>query len=131
MQKIILITGTSSGLGASLSVQLASQGHKIYATMRNLAKQDVLLAAAKQAGVEMEVKQLDVQDAASINLCVEEILAKEGHLDVLINNAGAGFVRTTEQATDAEVDWVMDVNFHGVVRCTRAVLPAMREAGTL
>ena len=82
---------------------------------------------AAEAGVEIEVLQLDVQDSTSIQTCVDTILAREGQLDVLINNAGAGFIKTTEHATDEEIEWVLDVNFKGVVRCTRAVLPHMRE----
>jgi NAD(P)-dependent dehydrogenase (short-subunit alcohol dehydrogenase family) len=56
------------------------------------------------------------------------MVATEGRIDVLVNNAGAGFIRTTEQATEDEIRWVMDVNFMGVVRCTKAVMPLMREA---
>lgn len=128
MNKIVLITGTSTGLGQSLAIQLAQKNHKVYATMRNLDKQEGLLSAAKAAGVTLEVKQLDVQSTESVERCVGEILEQEGRLDVLVNNAGAGFVRTTEQATEDEINWVMDVNFLGVVRCTKAVLPHMRQA---
>ncbi|WP_322990420.1 SDR family oxidoreductase [Hoeflea sp.] len=126
MQKIILITGTSTGLGIALSVQAAQAGHKVYATMRNLGKRAALDQAASDAGVSLEVLQLDVQDSASIASAVDTIVAENGHIDVLINNAGAGFVRSTEQASEAEINWVMDVNFMGVVRCTKAVLPHMR-----
>ena len=56
------------------------------------------------------------------------MIAAEGKIDTLINNAGAGFIRTTEQATEAEIKWVMELNFMGVVRCTKAVMPHMREA---
>ncbi len=126
MQKIVLITGTSSGLGIELSVQAAQAGHKVYATMRNLGKRAALDQAASDAGVSLEVLQLDVQDSASIASAVDTIVAENGHIDVLINNAGAGFVRSTEQASEAEINWVMDVNFMGVVRCTKAVLPHMR-----
>ncbi len=128
MSKIVLITGTSTGLGISIAVQAAQAGHKVYATMRNLAKRDALDAAAAQAGVDLNVLQLDVQDSVSVNTAVETVLEREGRIDTLINNAGAGFVRTTEQASEAEIDWVMDVNFLGVVRCTKAVIPHMRQA---
>ncbi len=128
MNKVILITGTSSGLGISLSVKLAKAGHTVYATMRDLAKQQNLLDAAKASAVSLSVLQLDVQDSHSVRECVEKVIEAEGKIDVLINNAGAGYVRTTEQANEDDVNWVMDVNFHGVVRCTKAVLPYMREA---
>ena len=94
MSKVVLISGTSSGVGLNLSIILAKRGYKVYASMRNLAKKASLLTAAKVAGVELELKQLDVQDMASINQCVDDIIAVEGKLDVLVNNAGAGFITT-------------------------------------
>ncbi len=128
MSKTILITGTSTGLGISLAIQAAKAGHTVYATMRNLGKRDALDTAAKEAGVTLNVIQLDVQNTDSVNAAVAQILSKDGKVDVLINNAGAGYVRTTEQAPEDEINWVMDVNFMGVVRCTKAVLPSMRTA---
>ncbi len=130
MSKVILITGTSTGLGVSLAVQAAQAGHRVYASMRDLGKRGALDNAAAAAGVALQVVQLDVQDGASITAAVGHILAQEGRLDVLINNAGAGFVRTIEQASEAEAAWVMDVNFMGVARCTKAVLPQMRQQGS-
>lgn len=128
MEKVVLITGTSTGLGINIAVQAAKAGHKVYATMRNLAKRAALDEAAKAAGVEVNVLQLDVQDSDSINVAVDQIIANDGRVDTLINNAGSGFVRSTEQATEDEINAVMDVNFMGVVRCTKAVLPHMRKA---
>ncbi len=128
MSKVILITGTSTGLGVQIAVQAARAGHTVYATMRNLEKRDTLDAAARDAGVDLNVLELDVQDSASVNTAVGQIIAAEERIDTLINNAGAGFVRTTEQAREDDVAWVMDVNFMGVVRCTKAVMPYMRKA---
>jgi len=128
MTKVVLITGTSTGLGISIAVQLAQKGMKVYATMRNLDKKSALEEAAQNAGVSLEIKRLDVQDISTVEQCVAEIIEQEGQIDILINNAGAGFVRTTEQATEEEIQWVMDVNFMGVVRCTKAVIPHMRQA---
>ncbi len=128
MKKVILITGTSTGLGLSLAVKLAKEGHHVYATMRHLEKKEELLEACKKAEVLVKIKMLDVQKTESIDQCVKEIIETEGRIDCLVNNAGAGFVRSTEQATEEEIQWVMDVNFLGVVRCVKAVLPHMRQA---
>jgi NAD(P)-dependent dehydrogenase (short-subunit alcohol dehydrogenase family) len=128
MSKTILITGTSTGLGIALAVQAAAAGHTVYATMRDLSKRAALDAAATTAGVTLHVLPLDVQNTTTITTAVEQIIAAHGCIDVLINNAGAGFVRSTEQATEAEINWVMDVNFMGVMRCTKAVMPHMRAA---
>ena len=128
IQRIALVTGTSTGLGTAIAIKLAQAGHTVYATMRNTEKQEALLAAASKANVELQVRSLDVQDAASIQTCVNDIIATHGRIDLLVNNAGAGLVRTTELASEEDVQWVMDINFHGVVRCVKAVLPHMRKA---
>lgn len=127
MPKTILVTGTSTGLGISIAVQAAQAGHKVYATMRNVNKREALDAAATKAGVSLEVLPLDVQKTETINAAVKTIIENERRIDVLINNAGAGYVRSTEQATEDEIQWVMDVNYMGVVRCTKAVMPHMRK----
>ena len=128
MTKVILITGTSTGLGISIAIQAAKVGHIVYATMRNLDKRAALDAAAKDAGVSLNVLRLDVQDAKSVSTTVAQILAEHGRIDTLINNAGLGFARNIEQTNEADILRVMDVNFMGVMRCTKAVLPVMRSA---
>lgn len=130
MKKVILITGTSTGLGLSLAVQAASAGHKVYATMRDLGKRSRLDEAASDAGVGIEVLYLDVQDTGSVTDAVAQVMAQEARIDVLVNNAGVGFARSLEQATEADIQRILDVNFMGVVRCTKAVLPHMRAART-
>jgi NAD(P)-dependent dehydrogenase (short-subunit alcohol dehydrogenase family) len=126
--KTVLITGASTGLGASLVLCLAARGYRVWATMRNLEKQSPLAEAAAQRNLPIVIRQLDVEKTESVTQCVADMMACEGHIDVLINNAGAGFIRTTEQASEDEVRWVMEVNFMGVVRCTKAVMPHMRGA---
>ena len=126
--KTVLITGASTGLGASLALCMATRGHRVWATMRNLDKQGPLAEAAAQRNLNVAIRQLDVENTESVAQCVTSMMASEGRIDVLVNNAGAGFIRTTEQASEEEVRWVMDINFMGVVRCTKAVLPHMRLA---
>jgi NAD(P)-dependent dehydrogenase (short-subunit alcohol dehydrogenase family) len=126
--KVILITGTSTGLGAAAAIRLAKSGHAVYATMRDLSKKGDLAAAMAQAKASMTLLQLDVQDMASVTAAVGAVMKAEGRIDTLINNAGAGFARSTEQATLDDVAWVMDLNFMGVVRATKAVIPHMRKA---
>lgn len=127
MSKIILITGTSSGIGLETAIQLAEQGHKVYATMRKLEKSTLLKQTAEKRGVKLNIMQLDVLDDQSIANCISEIIKSDGRIDVLINNAGAGFIRTMEQASMEEIKQVMDVNFYGPIRCSKAVLPFMRK----
>lgn len=125
--KIVVITGASTGLGAALALQLARKGHVVYATMRDLSKKSALEADAK-ARPNLRFLAVDVQDMASVSAAVEAIVKTEGRIDVLINNAGAGYARSTEQASLDEIAWVIDLNFMGVVRATKAVIPHMRKA---
>jgi NAD(P)-dependent dehydrogenase (short-subunit alcohol dehydrogenase family) len=95
--------------------------------MRNLAKKEALQKAAADALVTIAILPLDVSSAASIQQCIDTIIAKENRIDILINNAGAGFLKASELATEAELMQVTDTNYLGVVRCTNAVLPFMRQ----
>jgi len=128
MNKVVVITGTSTGLGLAAAVLFAKNNYTVYATMRNLAKKELLLAATKKEKVSVQIEELDVTKTRSVQNCINKIIKKEGKIDCLINNAGAGYIRTTEQSTMAEIEWVTDVNYYGVIRCTKAVLPHMRAA---
>lgn len=130
MKKNVVITGTSTGVGFDSAILFAKKGFKVYATMRNLAKADALRDVIEKENLDIEVLQLDVSDADSIENAVKNILKKDSKIDILINNAGAGFAKTLEEATQEEIDWVTDVNYMGVVRTTKAVLPFMREKRT-
>ena len=127
MSKVILITGASTGIGLETAVQLAEQGHQVYASMRNLSKRTLLDQEVDRRQVKLRVLQLDVQDEKSIAACISEIISAEQRIDVLINNAGAGFIKPMEQASMEEIQQVMDVNFYGPIRCSKAVMPFMRK----
>ncbi len=127
MNKVVLITGTSSGLGFEAALQFAEQNYTVYASMRNLNKKDRLLEEAAKRNTQLKIIELDVCQVASINQAVQTIQQQEGRIDILINNAGAGFAKTTEQASEEEIQWVTEVNYLSVVRCTKAVLPWMRK----
>lgn len=127
MKRNVLITGTSSGVGLEASLLFASKGYKVYASMRNLAKATALKEKIKEGNLDIEIVELDVTKIDSIKKAVETIVEKDGKIDVLVNNAGAGFAKTTEQSSEEEIRWVTNVNYHGVVFCTQAVLPYMRK----
>ncbi|NLR91407.1 SDR family oxidoreductase [Flammeovirga agarivorans] len=127
MKKNVLITGTSTGVGFDSAILFAQNGYKVYASMRNLKKADALKEKAESDHLDIHIIQLDVTDAQSISTAVQTIIDEDGKIDVLVNNAGAGFAKTTEDATEQEIKWVTDVNYHGVVFCTQAVLPYMRK----
>ncbi|MBB3697250.1 SDR family NAD(P)-dependent oxidoreductase [Flammeovirga yaeyamensis] len=127
MKRNVLITGTSTGVGLEASILFAKNGFKVYATMRNLKKADALKDAIEKEQLDIEILPLDVTDLSSIKKAVDTIIANDGKIDVLFNNAGAGFAKTTEQTSEEEIRWVTDVNYHGVVFCTKEVLPHMRK----
>jgi short-subunit dehydrogenase len=127
MSKVILVTGTSSGLGMSLACKLASLGHTVYASMRDTAKKEQLLSICESKQVALNIVKLDVCSDESVAACIKKILDKHGHIDCLINNAGMGFIKTIEQASMQEMQEVLDVNFYGVIRTMKAVIPGMRK----
>lgn len=129
-RRVALVTGASSGVGLHTAVALAAAGHVSIATMRDTARAGALRALAAEAGVAVEVRALDVESPEAIAAVVEAVIADHGRIDVLVNNAGAGFLGSVEQTTEADLQRVMGANFFGVWRMTKAVLPHMRAAGS-
>lgn len=127
MKQNVLITGTSTGVGFESAILFAQNNYKVYATMRNLEKADALQQVIHEKNLDIEILPLDVTKTDTIKSAVDTIIQKDGKIDVLINNAGAGFAKTTEQASTEEIRWVTEVNYHGVIFCTQAVLPFMRK----
>jgi NAD(P)-dependent dehydrogenase (short-subunit alcohol dehydrogenase family) len=127
-QPVVLITGTSSGIGLATAIGAARSGYRTVATLRDLNGDGPLGDAAAQAGVEIDVRRLDVTDEPSIRACVDGVVADHGRLDALINNAGSGHVGTIEKVSLDEVRRVMEVNFFGVVATTKAAMPYLRSS---
>jgi NAD(P)-dependent dehydrogenase (short-subunit alcohol dehydrogenase family) len=129
MNQIVLITGTSSGIGLATAVVLAKAGFRVVATMRDLGKATALRERATREGVELDLRQLDVVDQASVDACVTSTLRDHGRIDILVNNAGAGYRGTFEHTPIAAAQRSMDLNYLGVWRVSQAVFPGMRERG--
>ena len=127
---VVLITGTSTGVGLHTAIAFAMAGYQTIATMRDTSKKDELLALAKANGVKVKVERLDVQKKASLKSCVAKVLRKYGGIDVLVNNAGAGFLGGLEQTSDKDLERTMEINFFGVWHMTKAVFPHMRARGS-
>ncbi|WP_343636937.1 oxidoreductase [Fluviicola sp.] len=121
MKKVILITGASSGMGKVFAQDLAQEGHIVYGA----ARRTNLLNDLNKKGVQ--TIELDVTDDESMKSCVQTILAKEGRIDVLINNAGYGSYGTIEDVSMEEAKRQFDVNVFGLARMTQLVLPGMRK----
>jgi NAD(P)-dependent dehydrogenase (short-subunit alcohol dehydrogenase family) len=128
-QPVALVTGTSSGMGLHTAVELARRGLVVVATMRDTSRAAALTDAAAEAGVELDVRALDVTDHDAARTCVEGVLADHGRIDVLVNNAGRGAVATAEQLSLDDIRAQLEVNYLGPVALTKLVLPPMRAAG--
>ena len=125
--QICLITGTSTGIGHATALHLARRGYRVYATMRNTAKGDQLGAAAAAENLDLVIETLDVADHKSMLDCVARIMAIEGRIDILINNAGLSSSSPIETYPEDEHRALFEANYWGPVKLTQAVLPAMRE----
>ncbi|MFD6108641.1 SDR family oxidoreductase [Streptomyces yangpuensis] len=127
--RTVLITGTSSGIGLAAAVAAARAGWRTVATLRDTGRAGALREAAAEAGVEIDIRRLDVVDEESVTAAVEGVIADYGRLDAVVNNAGAGHLGTLELETVADVREVMEVNFFGVLNVSKAALPHLRATG--
>ena len=119
--KVILLTGASSGIGFDAAQMLARQGHIVYAAARRVE----LMEPLKADGVH--IIRMDVTDEASMIQGVEAVIQAEGRIDVLVNNAGYGFFGAIETVPLEEARRQLEVNVFGLARLTQLVLPYMRQ----
>lgn len=127
MSKVILVTGSSSGMGKEVCMQLAEKGYRVFASMRNKKNIEFVQEEAKNRKVSLEYVQLDVRDDDSVEKAVEKVVGEAGRIDVLINNAGYGLMGALETVKIEEIKEQYETNVFGVVRCIQAVLPYMRQ----
>jgi NADP-dependent 3-hydroxy acid dehydrogenase YdfG len=118
MAKVVLITGISSGFGKATAEVLSSKEYTVYGFSR---KQENDLTG------KIKTLRADVTDVVSIKKAVAMLIEKEGHIDVLINNAGMGISGSIEDSSAEDISLQMDTNFLGYVNMIQAVLPAMRK----
>ena len=118
--KIILLTGASSGIGYDTAIALSRQGHKVYAAARRVERMEAL----REYGIEP--LRMDVTDEQSMQQAVQTILNKEGRIDVLINNAGYGYFGAVENVPMKDARNQLEVNLFGLARLCQLVLPTMR-----
>ena len=118
-QKVVLITGASTGIGRATAKLLASKGYQVYGGVRSPERVEPL------PGVELV--RIDVRDDASVAAGVDVVLRKAGRIDILVNNAGYNLVGAVEETSIEQARALFDTNVFGVLRMIRAVLPTMRR----
>jgi NAD(P)-dependent dehydrogenase (short-subunit alcohol dehydrogenase family) len=125
--KIALVTGGSSGIGEATALALAQTGYTVYAGARRVERMEHL----KEHGIRP--LEMDVTDEESMQSAVRQILAEEGHIDVLVNNAGYGSYGALEDVPLSEARYQFEVNVFGATTLIQLVLPHMRErhSGTI
>lgn len=129
---VAVVTGANSGIGRATALHLGTNGFRVLATVRTAAKADKLMARVEATGASVELVEMDVADDDSVQRAFESIL-RSTHVDVLVNNAGVGGNGVVEESSTDQYRESFNVNVLGVVRCTRAVLPGMRDrrSGTI
>jgi NAD(P)-dependent dehydrogenase (short-subunit alcohol dehydrogenase family) len=125
--EVVLITGSSSGIGFETSLLLARNGFSIYATMRNPDKSNKIIGLKQKERLPLEVLKLDVTDDKSVKEAIEKVTNEQGRIDVIINNAGYALVGPLEELSIQEFKEQFETNVFGVIRVTQSVLPIMRK----
>lgn len=123
----VLITGATDGLGKAAALLLAQQGYAVFAAGRSAEKREQLQRVAHQEHLPIHTLEMDVRDHASVQIAVERVLEKGGGIDVLVNNAGVGYMGVVEELRMADVRQQFETNVFGVLSVTQAVLPHMRQ----
>lgn len=122
--RVVLITGASSGIGKACAEHLQRRGYRVYGTSRRAS------ALPAEPGPGLSMIAMDVTSESSVRQAVDLVLAREGRIDVVVNNAGWGIAGSVEDTSIAEAQEQLDTNFFGVLRVCQAVLPTLRRQGS-
>jgi len=129
-KQIVLITGGTDGLGKAAALLLARRGYVVFAAGRSAERREALDRIAHEEHIPIRTLEMDVCDHASVQIAVELVLEKGGGIDVLINNAGVGYMAVVEELRVSDFRRQFETNVFGLVSVTQAVLPHMRQRRT-
>ncbi len=125
--KTALITGTSKGIGLETALSFGRAGYKVFATMRNPEAASDMKQKIENESLDITISKMDVDSDASVKHCMDAIIEKHGSVDILVNNAGIERHGSIEEMSIDDFQDIMNTNYLGVLRCTKAVLPQMRK----
>ena len=130
MDKIAVVTGSSSGIGYETALALARDGFYTFATMRNTSKASEIQEAAKKEKLKIDVIELDVDKEESIKSAIDKIISEKNRVDVLVNNAGYMVFGCVEDVPLNDFRQQFETNFFSIVRIIQEVAPIMRKQGS-
>ena len=130
MEKIAVVTGTSTGIGFETALALAREGYYTYATMRDTAKSQKIKELGQKENLKINVLKLDVDDEDSVKTAIQKILDEKQRIDVLVNNAGWALWGCVEDVSVDEFKAQFDTNFFSIIRLIQEVGPTMRKQGS-
>ena len=130
MEKVAIVTGSSSGIGFETSLALAREGYFTYATMRDTTKSNKIKEIAQKENLKIDVLELDVDDEKSVKSAIAQILDQKQRIDVLVNNAGWGLWGCVEDVSIDEFKEQFETNFFSIIRLIQEVAPTMRKQGS-
>ena len=125
--KVVLVTGSSSGIGLETSFLLTREGYITYASMRNVSRSEKVFEMLRQEYLNLKIIEMDVSDDKSVKDGITKIIESEGRIDIVINNAGIDTLGAVEDLSIQEYKEQFETNFYGVIRITKEILPIMRE----
>lgn len=125
--KTVLITGTSKGIGLETALTFGRAGYKVFATMRNPEAASDFKQKINNESMDITISKMDVDSDTSVKQCMEAIMQKDGAIDILVNNAGIERHGSVEEMSISDFQAIINTNYLGVLRCTKAVLPNMRK----
>ncbi|NNM51622.1 MAG: SDR family NAD(P)-dependent oxidoreductase [Pseudomonadales bacterium] len=127
--KVVAITGAGSGIGKATALLLASQGCHLALSDIDEAAVQTVAQSCRQAGVRVGAARLDVADREAVYAWADAVAKEHGQVHVIINNAGVALAATVEDMSYEDFEWLMNINFWGVVYGTKAFLPHLKTAG--
>jgi NAD(P)-dependent dehydrogenase (short-subunit alcohol dehydrogenase family) len=130
VEKVALVTGSSSGIGYETALALARDGYHTFASMRNTSKAEELKKIADKENIPISVIELDVDKEVSIVEAIKKVMSEANRIDVLVNNAGYGQYGCTEDVSTDDFRKQFETNFFSVVRIIQEVAPIMRKQGS-
>ncbi len=130
MEKVAIVTGSSSGIGFETALALAKEGYITYATMRDTTKSDKIKEIAQKENLKINILEMDVDDENSAKTAITQILDQKQRIDVLVNNAGWGLWGCVEDVSVDEFKEQFETNFFSIIRLIQEVAPTMRKQGS-